>query len=320
MKSIGVLTSGGDAPGMNAAVRAVVRSAIYNNIKVYGIRRGYEGLLDGDIKEMEVSSVSDIIQRGGTVLRTARSREFMEPAGFQRGLDMLENFEMDGLVVIGGEGSLKGGQDLAKAGIRVMAVPATIDNDLPYTNCSIGFDTAVNTVLASISNIRDTSSSHGRCTVVEVMGRNCGDIALYAGLAGGAEYILIPEQEIDINRMCRKIIQGKNRGKLHSIVLRAEGVNIGTEELAQVIEQRTGLETKVVVLGYTQRGGSPTARDRVLASLMGYKAVKLLMTSCNSRAIGMSGTEIIDVDILEALKIIEKKDESIMELTDILSI
>jgi 6-phosphofructokinase 1 len=320
MKTIGVLTSGGDAPGMNAAIRAVVRSAIYNKLKVYGIRRGYEGLLEGDFEEMDVSSVSDIIQRGGTMLRTARSEEFMEPSGFQRALDMLENFEIDGLVVIGGDGSLRGGLKLSRAGIKVMGLPGTIDNDLAYTEYSIGFDTAVNTVLSSISNIRDTSSSHGRCTVVEVMGRNCGNIALYSGLAGGAEYILVPEEEVDINKMCRKIVQGKNRGKLHSLIIRAEGVKLGTLELAEIIEQRTGLETREVVLGYTQRGGSPTARDRNIASLMGYRAVELLLADSESRAIGIRGGEIIDMDLSEALEMKRTWDPSIMNLADILSI
>ncbi len=320
MKTIGVLTSGGDAPGMNAAIRAVVRASIYNKIKVYGIRRGYEGLLEGDIEEMEVSSVSDIIQRGGTVLRTARSDEFMEPSGFRRALDMLENFEIGGLVVIGGDGSLRGGLELSGAGIKVMGIPGTIDNDLAYTEYSVGFDTAVNTALSSIGNIRDTSSSHGRCTVVEVMGRNCGDIALYAGLAGGAEYILAPEEEVDINAMCRKIIQGKNRGKLHSLIIRAEGVALGSAELADIIEKRTGLDTKVVVLGYTQRGGSPTARDRILASRMGYRSVELLLSDSPSRAIGIKGGTIIDVDLTEALEMKKKWDGSIMDLADILSI
>ena len=320
MKTIGVLTSGGDAPGMNAAIRAVVRGAIFNKIKVYGIRRGYEGLLEGDIEEMEVSSVSDIIQRGGTMLRTARSEEFMEPAGFQRALDMLENFGIDGLVVIGGDGSLRGGLELSEAGVKVMGLPGTIDNDLAFTEFSIGFDTAVNTVLTAIGNIRDTSSSHGRSTVVEVMGRNCGDIALYSGLAGGAEYILTPEEEVDINAMCKKIIQGRNRGKLHSLIIRAEGVALGSSELADIIETRTGLETRVVVLGYTQRGGSPTARDRVLASLMGYRAVELLLSDRSSRAIGIRGADIIDVDLSEALKMKRVWKGSIMDLADILSI
>ena len=320
MRTIGVLTSGGDAPGMNAAIRAVVRGAVYNKVKVYGIRRGYEGLLEGDIAEMEVSSVSDIIQRGGTVLRTARSQEFMEPAGFKRALDMLENFEIGGLVVIGGDGSLTGGRELSHAGISVMGLPGTIDNDLAYTECSIGFDTAVNTVLSAISNIRDTSSSHGRCTVVEVMGRNCGDIALYAGLAGGAEYILIPEKETDLNAMCRKIIQGKNRGKLHSLIIRAEGAELGTAELAKIIEQRTGLETRAVVLGYTQRGGSPTARDRILASLMGYRAIELLLSGNRSKAVGIKGGSIIDMDLDKALDMKRVWNGTIMDLCDILSI
>lgn len=320
MKTIGVLTSGGDSPGMNAAIRAVVRGAIYNGMKIYGIEKGFEGLIEGLINEMDVSSVSDIIHRGGTILRTARSEAFMTCGGFQRAVDMLSNFKIEGLVVIGGDGSLRGGLELDKAGITVMGLPGTIDNDLAYTEFTIGFDTAVNTVLSSISNIRDTSSSHGRSTVIEVMGRNCGDIALYSGLSGGAEYILIPEEEVDMNSLCRKIIQGKNRGKLHSIIIRAEGVKMDSNELAELIHQRTGLETKVVVLGYTQRGGSPTARDRMLASRMGYKAVTLLLEDSNSRAIGVKGSEIVDFDLKEALEMKRSWDGSIMDLADILSI
>lgn len=320
MKTIGVLTSGGDSPGMNAAIRAVVRSALFQNVKVYGIHRGYEGLIEGDLQEMGVSSVSDIIQRGGTILRTARSEAFMTPEGFQRALDILMSFEIEGLVIIGGDGSMKGGLALDRSGIRVMGLPGTIDNDLAYTEFTIGFDTAVNTVLSSIGNIRDTSSSHNRSTVVEVMGRNCGDIALHAGLAGGAEYILIPEQEVDVNALCRKIIQGKNRGKLHSLIVRAEGVAVSSEEIANIIRQRTGMETKVVVLGYTQRGGSPTARDRILASRMGYRAVERLLQGSTSRAIGIRGADIIDVDLAEAMAMDRCHDQSIMELADILSI
>jgi 6-phosphofructokinase 1 len=320
MKTIGVLTSGGDSPGMNAAIRAVVRGALYHNMRVYGIHRGYEGLIEGDFHEMQVSSVSDIIQRGGTILRTARSEAFMTPDGFRRALDVLLSFEVEGLVIIGGDGSMKGGLALDRSGIRVMGLPGTIDNDLAYTEFTIGFDTAVNTVLSSIGNIRDTSSSHNRSTVVEVMGRNCGDIALHAGLAGGAEYILIPEKEVDINALCRKIIQGKNRGKLHSLIVRAEGVKVSSDEIASIIQQRTGMETKVVVLGYTQRGGSPTARDRMLASRMGYRAVELLLGDSTSRAIGIRGADIIDEDLLEALSMEQCHDNSIMELSDILSI
>lgn len=320
MKTIGILTSGGDSPGMNAAIRAVVRSAVFNNMKIYGIERGFEGLIEGGVREMDVSSVSDIIHRGGTILRTARSDAFQTPEGFRRAVDMLGNFEIEGLIIIGGDGSLRGGLDLDEAGVTVMGLPGTIDNDLAYTDYTIGFDTAVNTVLASISNIRDTSSSHGRSTVVEVMGRNCGDIALYAGLAGGAEYILIPEEEVDINALCRKLIQGKNRGKLHSIIIRAEGVNMSSDELAKLIHQRTGLETKVVVLSYTQRGGSPTARDRILASRMGYRAVTLLLNNSKSRAIGIKGSEIVDYDLREAMNMKRHWDGSIIDLADILSI
>lgn len=319
MKRIGVLSSGGDSPGMNAAIRAVVRGGLYNNMEIYGIERGYEGLINGDIRELGISSVSDIIQRGGTVLRTARSERFQTAEGFKRALDMIENFGLEGLVVIGGDGSLRGALDLTRAGVPVMGLPGTIDNDLAYTDFTIGFDTSVNTVLSAIGNIRDTSSSHGRTTVIEVMGRQCGDIALYAGLAGGAETILIPEEEVDINSVCRKLIQGKNRGKLHSIILRAEGVAMSSDELARIIEERTGMETKVVVLGYIQRGGSPTARDRMLASRMGYRAVKLLLADSNSRAIGVCGSEIVDYDLQEALGMQRLHDHSIIELAEILS-
>ncbi len=321
MKKIAVLTSGGDAPGMNAAIRAVVRGALFHRMEVYGVQRGYEGLINGEIEEMEVSSVSDILQRGGTWLKTARSKRFMTPEGFRRAVDMLENFEIEGLVVIGGDGSLHGGLELTKAGITVIGLPGTIDNDLAYTDYTIGFDTAVNTVLSAIGNIRDTSSSHERSTVIEVMGRQCGDIALHAGITGGAESILIPEVPIDINKICRNLIQGKNRGRMHSIVLRAEGVCMSTEELAKTIEERTGMETKIVVLGYIQRGGSPTARDRMLASRMGYKAVELLLEEgMTSKAVGIKGDEIVYYDLEEALSAKRKFDKEMMELAGILSI
>jgi len=321
VKRIAVLTSGGDAPGMNAAIRAVVRCAIYNKMEVYGIERGYEGLINGDFKEMTVSSVSDILQRGGTTLKTARSKRFMTPEGFQLALDMLENFEIEGLVVIGGDGSYRGALEMTKAGKVVIGLPGTIDNDLAYTDYTIGFDTAVNTVLSAIGNIRDTSSSHERSTVVEVMGRHCGDIALYAGLTGGAESILIPEEPVDMNKICRTLIQGKNRGKLHSVILRAEGVEMSTDELAKTIAERTGMDTKVVVLGYIQRGGSPTARDRMLASRMGCKAVELLMQEgMTSKAVGIKGGEIVAYDLEEALNMPRQHDETLMDLAEILSI
>ena len=321
MKRIAVLTSGGDAPGMNAAIRAVVRGAIYHKMEVYGVERGYEGLIDGDIKEMTVSSVSDILQRGGTKLKTARSKRFMTPEGFQRALDMMENFEIEGLVVIGGDGSYRGGLELTKAGKVVIGLPGTIDNDLSYTDFTIGFDTSVNTVLSAIGNIRDTSSSHGRTTVIEVMGRHCGDIALYAGLTGGAEAIIVPEEPLDMNKLCRMLIEGKNRGKLHSVILRAEGAEITTDELAKAIGERTGMDTKVVVLGYIQRGGTPTASDRMLASRTGYKAVELLMQEgITSKAVGIRGGDIISIDLEEALNLPRRHDKSLMDLAEILSI
>lgn len=319
MKRIGVLTSGGDAPGMNAAIRAVVRTAIAEDMEIYGIQRGYEGLINGEIHRMDISSVGDIIHRGGTILRTARSERFLTPEGFRRALDMVENFDLEGLVIIGGDGSLSGGLELSKAGVPVMGLPGTIDNDLAYTDFTIGFDTAVNTVLGAIGNIRDTSSSHERTTVVEVMGRNCGDIALYAGLAGGAETVLIPEVDADITSICKKVIVGKNRGKVHSLIVRAEGVKITSQELAKILEERTGIETRVVVLGYVQRGGSPTAKDRMLASQVGYRAVQLLKEDSRSRAIGISGNQIVDMDLEEALAMQRMADTSLIRLAEILS-
>lgn len=319
MKRIGVLTSGGDSPGMNAAVRAVVRGGIYHHMEVYGIMRGYEGLIDGEIEELSVSSVADIIHRGGTVLRTARSQRFRTEEGFKRALDMIENFGIEGLVIIGGDGSLHGALELDRAGVTVMGLPGTIDNDLAYTDFTIGFDTAVNTALYAIGNVRDTTASHGRATVIEVMGRNCGDIALYAGLSGGAETILIPEIPVDISSVCRRLLQGRNRGKRHSIILRAEGVSMSSAELARQIQERTGMETKVVVLGYIQRGGSPTARDRIMASRMGYRAVELLLAESESRAIGVRGSDIVDYDLEEALAQKRRHDESIIDLAGILA-
>lgn len=320
MRNIGVLTSGGDAPGMNAAIRAAVRGGIYNGLTVYGIERGFEGLIDGEIKEMNVSSVSDILHRGGTILRTARSERFLTEEGFKRALNMLESFEIEGLMIIGGDGSMAGGLKLHHAGVTVMGIPGTIDNDLAYTDYTIGFDTAVNTVLSAISNIRDTSSSHERSTVIEVMGRQCGDIAMYAGVTGGAESILTPDRPVDINAICRKIIQGRNRGKLHNIIVKAEGVDISARDIADMIHERTGVESKIVILSYIQRGGSPTARDRMLASRMGYKAIELLKEGSESKAIGINGTEIVAYDLGDALKMKRMPDLSLLELADVLSI
>lgn len=320
MKRIAILTSGGDSPGMNAAIRAAVRACVYHGLEIYGVEKGYEGLIDGDIRPMDVSSVADILHKGGTMLKTARSDRFMTLEGRKRAKMMLDSFGIEGLIVVGGDGSLRGASELAELGVTVMGLPGTIDNDLGYTDYTIGFDTSVNTVLSAISNIRDTSSSHERTTIIEVMGRHCGDIAVYAGLTGGAESILIPEEEVDINAICRKMIQGRNRGKAHNIIMKAEGIDIPTQELADMLKERTGMETKIVVLGYIQRGGSPTARDRMLASRMAYKAVELLMEDSESRAIGIQGEEIVHYDLFDAIKMTREHDKRIMELADILSI
>ncbi|SHI81064.1 6-phosphofructokinase [Dethiosulfatibacter aminovorans DSM 17477] len=319
MRTIGVLTSGGDAPGMNAAIRAVVRAGIYNGMKVMGIERGYNGLINGHIKEMELSSVADIIHRGGTVLKTARCEEFKTEEGRKKAINVLKVFGIEGLVVIGGDGSFAGAQKLSEAGIKTIGIPGTIDNDLAYTDYTIGFYTAVNTVLDAIGKIRDTSASHDRANIVEVMGRHCGDIALYAGLAGGAESVILPEEEYNIDEICKKLIQGKNRGKLHSIIMLAEGLG-NAFEIGKKIEEVTNIETKVTVLGHIQRGGNPTAFDRILASRMGARAVELLMDGASGRVVGIRANQLIDMDIHEALLIEKKFDKEISELTKMLSI
>jgi len=319
MKTIGVLTSGGDAPGMNAAIRAVVRTAIYNECKVFGIRRGFDGLINAKLEEMALSSVADIIHRGGTMLQTARSDEFMTEAGRKKALNVLNVFNVDGLVVIGGDGSMTGATKLNDLGIPCIGVPGTIDNDLEYTDFTIGFDTAINTVVDAISKIRDTSSSHGRVNIVEVMGRKCGDIALYCGLAGGAESIVLPEMPHDIDKICRKIIRGKNRGKLHSLILLAEGAGSAVE-MAKIIEEKTGMETRATILGHIQRGGSPTASDRILASHLAARAVELLLEGKSNRAVGIKCNEMVDIDMTEALTIEKKLDMATYKLADILSI
>ncbi len=316
MKKIGILTSGGDAPGMNAAIRAAVRSAISKEMEVYGIKHGYEGLIDGEIEKMEWSSVGDILQRGGTILRTARSERFLQPQWQEKAVRVLEAFGIEGIVVIGGDGSMRGGKDLSGYGIKVMGVPGTIDNDLGYTDYTIGFDTAVNTVLELISNIRDTSSSHERATVIEVMGRHCGDIALHAGVAGGADGILVPEVELDINRLCTQVIRGQSAGKCHSLILKSEGVSISTEELVKTLEETTGRETRAVVPGHIQRGGSPTGKDRILASLTADKAVRLLYDDEDSKAVGINGSEIVAYDLGEALEMKREFDRRMYDLAN----
>jgi 6-phosphofructokinase 1 len=320
MNKIGLLTSGGDAPGMNAAIRAVVRKAIYHGLQVVGIKRGYQGLIDGNIEDMNLSSVADIIHKGGTMLRTARSDEFMTQKGLEKVLNVISIFKIDGIVVIGGNGSFKGAQRLNEAGVAAVGIPGTIDNDLAYTDYSIGFNTAVNTVLYAISNIRDTSTSHGRANIIEVMGRHCGDIALYAGLAGGAESIIVPEEDFSIDEICKRLIQGRNRGKLHSIIILAEGIVANSYEFAKEIERKSGTETRLTILGHIQRGGSPTAFDRILASCMGAKAVDLLMQEKKGRVIGIKQNQICDFDISEALACKKEINKNMYELTKILSI
>ncbi|HEX3033004.1 MAG TPA: 6-phosphofructokinase [Bacillota bacterium] len=273
MRRIGVLTSGGDSPGMNSAVRAVVRTAIHRGVEVVGVERGYVGLIHREYRDMTLSSVADIIQRGGTVLKTARSQEFMTPEGRALAASNLRNLEIDGLVVIGGDGSFRGAQALtAEHGIATVGIPGTIDNDIPCTDCTIGFDTCVNTVLDAINKIRDTATSHERTFLVEVMGRKTGYIALEAGVAGGAESILIPEVPYNLDDVAAKLLQGIERGKLHSIIIVAEGAG-KILEIGAELQAKTGLENRVTILGHLQRGGSPTAFDRVLAARMGSTAV-----------------------------------------------
>lgn len=319
MKKIGVLTSGGDSPGMNAAIRAVVRCGIDRGMTVCGIARGYEGLIDGDIREMDRASVGGIIHRGGTVLGTARSERFMTAKGQDKAVSVLEAFGIEGLAVIGGNGSLTGALELDKRGIKIMGIPGTIDNDLGYTDYTIGFDTAVNTVLDDISKLRDTSSSHGRTTLVEVMGRNCGDIALRAGLAGGAEFVMIPERDYDIGDVCRKILEGAARGKKHSIIIKAEGSKLSSQEVVDKISEITGKDTRMVVLSYLQRGGSPTSDDRILATMAGAKAAELLYDDADSKAIGIVGNKITVLPLYDALQITRDIDPYMLELIDVLS-
>lgn len=316
---IGVLTSGGDAPGMNAAIRAVVRCGIDAGMDVYGIKRGFDGLLDGEIEQMSLSSVGDILHRGGTVLKTARSERFGTEEGVKRAKVILGTFGIDALVVIGGDGSMRGALELSKLGVNLMCLPGTIDNDLAYTDFTIGFNTAVNTVLDAISKVRDTSFAHERNTIIEVMGRHCGDIALYSGVGGGAEAVLIPEIEADVNRICRKILQGAARGKLNSIIINAEGSGISSDKLAKEIAAVTGRETRIVVLSYLQRGGVPTLDDRLLASQSGAKAVELIKTGIRNKAIGTVSGKIQAFEIEGALNEKCEFNHELYELIDVLS-
>lgn len=319
MKRIGVLTSGGDAPGMNAAIRAVVRKAIYSKIEVYGIIGGYAGLISGDFKRLELGSVGDIIHRGGTMLLSARCDEFKTKEGQQMGLQQLINAGINGLVVIGGDGSYRGASALTELGLPCIGVPGTIDNDICGTQFTIGFDTALNTVIDAIDKIRDTATSHDRTFIIEVMGRNSGDIALWSGLAGGAETIVIPEDPYDIHEICTRLKKGEERGKKHSIIVVAEGVSGGVE-LGKQIKQLTNLDTRVSVLGHIQRGGSPTAFDRVLASRLGARAVELLIEGQGGRAVGIEKNRVIDERIEDVLNNAHTVDLNLLTLSKELSI
>ncbi len=300
-KSIAVLTSGGDAPGMNAAVRAVVRAGINRGMRVFGIYRGYNGLLNGDIEEMNLRSVSDIIGNGGTMLYTARSEEFKHKEAQERAAEFCRSQGISGVVVIGGDGSFRGARALTAAGINCVGVPGTIDNDIACSEYTIGFDTAMNTALEMVDRIRDTAQSHDRCSIVEVMGRRCGDIALQTGIATGATAILVPEIEFNIERdVIARIVNTQKTGKKHFVIVVAEGVG-GVNDLAKYIEQRLGIEARATILGHVQRGGSPTVRDRVVASQMGYEAVSLLDKGYGNRVVVMRDGKITHLDINEAL-------------------
>lgn len=319
MRKIGILTSGGDAPGMNAAIRAIVRSALNLNYEVYGIEYGYDGLIGCDLKKMNINSVADIIHRGGTILKTARSEEFRTEEGRKKALNTVNEFGLNAIVVIGGDGSLKGAKEFAKLGVNIFVLPATIDNDMGYTDFTIGFDTAVNTALSAVSKVRDTGSSHDRTSLIEVMGRNCGDIALHVGVAGGADCILIPEMEIDVDKVVGKIKQSISRNKRHSIIIKAEGANIKNEDLMKIIEMETGEECRQVILGYVQRGGNSTSNDRILATKLGAEAVKLIDSDRKNLAMGILGSEIVAIDLEEATKITREPDLGMLMLINTLS-
>ena len=301
IKTIGVLTSGGDAPGMNAAIRAVVRTAIHNGINVKGIMRGYAGLLQEEIVDMDSTSVSEIIHRGGTILYTARCQEFTTPEGQKKGAEICRKHGIDGVVVIGGDGSFQGAGKLSALGINTVGIPGTIDLDIACTDYTIGFDTAVNTAMEAIDKVRDTSTSHERCSIIEVMGRNAGYIALWCGFANGAADVLLPER-YDGNEqvLIDRIIENRKRGKKHHIIINAEGIGHSTS-MAKRIEAATGIETRATILGYMQRGGAPTCKDRVYASIMGAKAVELLIAGHSNRLVAYKNGEYVDFDIQEAL-------------------
>ncbi|MCG7406039.1 6-phosphofructokinase [Paenibacillus sp. ACRRX] len=314
VKKIAVLTSGGDSQGMNAAIRAVVRTALYHGIEVYGVQRGYQGLLNNDIRQMDIRSVGDIIQRGGTILQSARCQEFRTAEGQEKGAEILRSHGIDGLIVIGGDGSYQGANKLSKLGIKTMGLPGTIDNDISFTDFTIGFDTAVSVVVDAVNKLRDTMSSHERSSVVEVMGRHCGDIALYAGLASGAESILVPEVPFSIDEVSQRMKYNFDCGKRHSIVLVAEGVGKGEDICNGIIERVPSIEPRVTVLGHIQRGGAPTPADRILASRLGDFAVRSLMEGISGKGCGIINGQLVatDIDL-----VVNTKKEFNMELYEL---
>lgn len=320
IKKIGILTSGGDAPGMNAVIRSVVRTAIHNNIKVTGIKRGYEGLMNGEFCDLDAASVSSIMNRGGTVLLTARCPAMMTTEGQEKAAQIYKVLGLDALVVIGGDGSLHGGQALSKLGVNIIGIPGTIDLDLNCTEYTIGFDTAVNTGMDAVSKLRDTSCSHERCSIVEVMGRNAGYIALWCAMIGGAEEVLIPESpHIAHEAVIKQILENRAKGKTHNLVIVAEGIG-GSQELAKKIEEVTGIQTRATILGHLQRGGTPTAIDKMHGSMMGYKAVEALLKGKKNRVMVYIGGKYDDLDLDEALACKREYDNSLYEITKILAI
>ncbi len=318
MKKIGVLTSGGDAPGMNAVIRAVTRAGIAKGMEVVGIRRGYNGLINGDIIDLGARSVSDIIQRGGTMLYTARCAEFRYEDGLQKAKQTCIENGIEGIVVVGGDGSFRGAADLSARGILCVGVPGTIDNDISMTEYTIGYDTAMNTAMEMVDKLRDTAQSHDRCSVVEVMGRNAGYIALNTGVACGATYIITKEEPYTINEVINKIIDGQKSGKHHFIVVVAEGIG-NSDQIAKEIEQATGVESRTTILGHVQRGGSPTVRDRVAASQLGYYAVDLLSKGIGNRVVGFQNNNVVDYDIQEALKMTKSFEHELYRIANEIS-
>ena len=315
IKKIGVLTSGGDAPGMNAAVRAVVRTALSKGMEVYGVRRGYEGLITGDIFQMDERSVSDIIHRGGTILYTARCPEFRTEEGVEKARAKCEELGIEGLVVIGGDGSFRGAADLSAKGVLCVGIPGTIDNDIACTDYTIGFDTAMNTAMELVDKLRDTSQSHDRCSVVEVMGRGAGHIAVNTGIACGATDIITKEVPYDLDAIANSMLAKKAKGKQNFVVIVAEGIG-HTQEIASVLQEKTNIETRATILGHVQRGGNPTLRDRVEATRMGYYAVELLEAGKGNRVVGIKNSEIVDYDIQEALGMKKPYDEKLHHIAE----